>query len=342
MASYNLDSLMADLKRNTYTSKSAQELQREADDRYASVYAQKNLAAQQAADTAALALDRQLASLGTVSGKQREASQKAYGQTYAQANRQSGSRGMYRSSFNNTILANIAIAGNKAQQDINDQEAITRMGLEDQKTLLARHLGDQQRLNAESRISDTNAYLDQLTDREYTRDQAAIDKSNALAQQLYLYDYQNKRDQASDQQWLTQLNEGIRQFDIAQMESQRQFNENLSENRRQYDTTFTEGQRQYDNSFAENQRQYNANLDENRRQYDLSFYEGQRQYDNTMNENRRQYDMGYNENQRQYDATMLYNRDQLAENKRQYDTTQTETVRQFDVLHPPKKKSAKR
>jgi hypothetical protein len=161
-ANYTLDSLISDLKKNTYTPKTEEELKASAESRYQSDYDQKRLEAQQAADVSQLTLDRQLAGMGTMYGKQKEASAKQYADAYSQVNRQATSRGMQRSSFNNATMGNIAVAGNKAQQEIADQEALNRAGFEDQKSLLARQLSDQIKQYSASQAADTLAYLDEL------------------------------------------------------------------------------------------------------------------------------------------------------------------------------------
>jgi hypothetical protein len=200
-SSYTMDDLMADLKKSAYNPKTSEELQQEANNRYDTIYTQKNLAAQQAADTSSAALERQLKELSLTNIKQREASQKAYDSAYSQTNNQSLSRGMQRSSFNNSTLGNIAIAGNKALQEINSQESTTKTGIEDQKTLIAQQLAQQLQQYAEGKASDTNAYLDQLLSQEYDRQQAANEQANAISQQLYANSYQQQRDTVADTQW---------------------------------------------------------------------------------------------------------------------------------------------
>lgn len=222
-ANYNLDSLIADLKKNTYTPKTDAELQAEATNRYQSAYDQKRFDAQAAYDTNQLALDRQLSSLGATTAKQKEASAQQYDQAYSQADRLALSRNMARSSYNGATLANISIAKNKAQDDITNAEATARTGIEDQKTLLARQLSDVLKQYSASQAADTLAYLDQLEQREYDRSTASTNQQNTLAAQIYQLTNQEKQQNTANDQWLKQFNEQIRQYEASAAQNQAQF-----------------------------------------------------------------------------------------------------------------------
>jgi len=221
---YTLESLIADLKNNAYVPKTDAELHAAADSRYTAAYDQKRLEAQQAAETNQLALDRQLSSIGATRAKQKDASATNFAQAYSQANRNATDRSMGRSSYTGATLANIAIAGNKAQQEISDNEALARTGVEDQKTLLAQQLSEQIRQYSAGQAADTLAYLDELESKEYDKSTAAADKSTTLAAQIYQFANQEKTQDEASQQWLQQFNEQTRQFDTSTAESQRQFN----------------------------------------------------------------------------------------------------------------------
>jgi hypothetical protein len=206
MAAYTLDSLIADLKKNTYTPKTDAELTAEANARYQSAYDQKRLDAQQAYDMNQQALDRQLSSLSATTAKQKEESDKQYGQAASQADWMALSRGMIRSSYNNAVQSNIAIAGNKAQQDIANAEATARAGVEDQKTLLARQIADQLKQYSAAQAADTLAYLDQLEQQAYDRSTAATNQQNTLSAQIYQYANQEQQQNTANDQWLKHVN----------------------------------------------------------------------------------------------------------------------------------------
>ncbi len=222
-SNYNLDSLIADLKKNTYTPKTDAELQAEANNRYQSAYDQKRFDAQQAYDTNQQALERQLSSLGAITSKQKEASALQYDQARSQADRTALSHGFGRSSYNLATQANIAIAGNKAQQEISDAEATARTGLEDQKTLLARQLADLLKQYSASQAADTLSYLDQLEQREYDRSTASTNQQNSLAAQIYQFANQEQQQNNANDQWLKQFNEQIRQYNESAAQNQAQF-----------------------------------------------------------------------------------------------------------------------
>jgi hypothetical protein len=194
------DELMEDLKKNQYIPKTQEELAKEAAGRYDSVYAQKNLAAQQATDTAQLALDKQLNSLSAATAKQREDSTKAYNNAYSQAGRQALKTGMGRSSYNLATQANISNAANKALQGISDAEVAERNGIEGQKALLASQLAQTLQQYATGKASDINSYLDELLSREFERKTASEDKQNSInLQLLQLQQEQDKLDEEKRQ-----------------------------------------------------------------------------------------------------------------------------------------------
>lgn len=212
MAEYTLDKLLSDLQRGTYTPKTEQELQGIADRRYQSYYDQQRLGATQAAESTGLALDQQLKQLGQQYGKQREQSAQNYQQAYSQSNRGMLQRGMQRSSYGAQTQANIALAGNKAQQEISSNEQMANQNIGEQQTLLAQQLAQQLRQYSASQAADTLAYIDELEAREYDRGTTSQDRSNSLAMQIYQFANQEKQQNQEQQNWLAQFNESVRQF----------------------------------------------------------------------------------------------------------------------------------
>lgn len=219
MAEYTLDKLLSDLQRGTYTPKTEQELQGIADRRYQSYYDQQRLGATQAAESTGLALDQQLKQLGQQYGKQREQSAQNYQQAYSQSSRGMLQRGMQRSSYGAATLGNISTAGNKAQQEITDNEQMANQNIGEQQALLAQQLAQQLRQYSASQAADTLAYIDELEAREYDRGATSQDRSNSLAMQIYQFANQEKQQNQAQANWLAQFNESVRQYNATAAKS---------------------------------------------------------------------------------------------------------------------------
>ena len=143
----------------------------------------------------------------------KQASEKAFTDTYTQANRQAQSRGMQRSSYNNAVLGNIGVAGAKSQADIGENQSRAIGGVEDQRTLLAQQLAGQIRQYSSAQAADTLAYIDELESKEYDRGTQAQQYENSLASQIYQFANQEKTQNEAQQNWLTQFNQNVSQFD---------------------------------------------------------------------------------------------------------------------------------
>lgn len=133
---------------------------------YKAAYEAQRLAAQQTHDESQLLLDQQLSGLQATYDQQREQSRENYAQAYSQADRQSLSRGMQRSSYNNATLANINLAGNEAQQAINDTQAQQTSNLQEQKTLYGRQLQQTLESLTKQQQADILAKADELKKRQ--------------------------------------------------------------------------------------------------------------------------------------------------------------------------------
>lgn len=203
-----LEDLITKLNQNssTYTPLTAEQMQEQAENRYASVYGQKRLTAQQQYDSNDLALEQQLAGLQSTYDKQREASIKNYNQSYSQADRHALSRGMQRSSYNNATLANISLEGHKAQQAINDTQAQQEGNIGEQRRQLSQQLAAQLAEYDTAQQQDILAYVDELEAREYERGLANAETQNQLAMAIYEYQHQLEREGVEDAQWQAQFN----------------------------------------------------------------------------------------------------------------------------------------
>lgn len=191
--SKELQELIGSLQNSSYTPKTAEQLQQQAQNRYQSYYDAQRLSAQQEYDRNVAALEKQLAGLDMTYEKQREQSAKDYAQAFSQMDRNMLSKGMQRSSYGAQTLANIQTAGNEALQDIADQEALQRQGISDNQTLLAQQLAAQLAQYDTQQAADVLAYLDELEAKEYDREQAALQYNNQLKAQIYEYIMKEKQ-----------------------------------------------------------------------------------------------------------------------------------------------------
>ena len=205
----SLEELIAKLTQtssNSYTPLTQEEMQKQAEDRYASVYGQKRLTAQQQYDSNDQALAQQLAGLQATYDKQREQSAENYRKSRAEADRHMLSRGMQRSSYNNATLSNIDLAGDKAQQAINDTQAQQEGNIGEQRRQLSQQLAAQLAQYDEAQQQDILAYVDQLEAREYDRSTADRNTQNQLAMAIYEYQHQAEREGVEDSQWQAEFN----------------------------------------------------------------------------------------------------------------------------------------
>lgn len=191
-----------------YTPLTQEQMQQQAANRYASVYDQKRLSANQAFQTSDQALANQLSGLQGTYDKQREDAAESFRLNYSAADRQALKRGMQRSSYNSALLANINLEGQEAQQDINDAQAEKEGALNAQRTLAAQQLADQLARYDAAQKADELAYMDELAAREYDRGLAANATANDLAIAIYnaqmqkeQFEYQKQQDALAQQNW---------------------------------------------------------------------------------------------------------------------------------------------
>ena len=182
-----VDELASMLENSAYTPKSDAELRTAAENMYRNQRDQAILSAQQTRDASVSALNSQLAALDTSYARQREQQQQATAQSRANADRQSLSRGMQRSSYNNATLANIDLAGNKALAQIGQNQTNDINSIKAQISQLEQQL--QQNLASANSTYESNvlAKLQELQDAEYSRRLAAEDTANDIRFKLYQY-----------------------------------------------------------------------------------------------------------------------------------------------------------
>lgn len=197
-----LNELMAKLnKTEGYTALSDAEIARQANQRYQSLYDQKRLGAKQTYEVSDAALGRQLESLQASYDQQRAQSRAENRRTYSQADQQALSRGMQRSSYNNATLANITLAGDAAQRQIDQAQAAQENDITQQRSLLSRQYAQQlEQYDADQR-SDALSYADELAAREYDRTAASQKTQNDLAMKIYEYQHQLEQEAAEAARW---------------------------------------------------------------------------------------------------------------------------------------------
>lgn len=182
------------------------EMREKATRRYTSAYDEKRLSANQAYDTQALALDRQLGELNANYDKQREQTAADYTRAISQQDRNALQKGMQRSSYNQATLGNIAIAGNKALGDLGNNQLRQQNDIGSQRALLAQQLAQTLQQYDSSQQADILAYMDELEDKNYDRERSALEAQNSLASQIYQYQFQQEQAAQEQANWLAQFN----------------------------------------------------------------------------------------------------------------------------------------
>ncbi len=197
-----LENLIAQLQGgDSYTPLTQEEIQKQAAQRYQSVYDQKRLTAQQTYENEDAALARELSGLQKNYDQQRASASAQTKTAYSQADRHALSRGMQRSSYNESTLANIDLAGNAELREIDEAQTAHEMQIGEKRTLLGKQLSDTiSQLNA-SQQSDEQAYADDLAAREYERSVASRQNASELAMKLYEYQHQLEVEAAEQARW---------------------------------------------------------------------------------------------------------------------------------------------
>ena len=179
--------LQKQLTQAAYTPLTDEQMQQQAQNRFASTYDQQRIGAQQAFDQTALALQQQRDQLAVNYGSQYSAAEKATRQSLSNADRYSIQRGMQRSSYNNATLANIGLEGNKTQNAILQGLTTAQGDVDEQSTLLQQQLAQQLSAFGTQQQSDIQAYIDQLRQQEYERTTAAKQYADELQMRMYEY-----------------------------------------------------------------------------------------------------------------------------------------------------------
>ena len=187
MAKMTVEQLQASLKDPSYTVRTDEQLQSEAQNRYTSTYNQKKLAAQQNYDTTDLAYQQQLKTLQDTLASNQQALAKNTMDSIASADRYTVTRGMQRSSYGAANRASIQNKGNESLAALLKQYSTDAGGIENNRTLLARQLADTLAQYDIDYLNDVQAYIDEQKQVDYERQAAATEAANALQMQLFEY-----------------------------------------------------------------------------------------------------------------------------------------------------------
>lgn len=182
----NLQKLI-DLYNSTpaYEGRTADQIRSQAENEYKSYYDQLRLSARQAQEREDLALAQQAEGLQSAYDKQREASAKAYRQSYSQADRQMLGRGMQRSTYAAQTLANLSQQGDEAQQSIWDQQTAAENNIAAQRQQLAGQLATQLQQYDAGYAADVMKRIQELENQDYERRMQSTEYINTLGAQLY-------------------------------------------------------------------------------------------------------------------------------------------------------------
>lgn len=185
MAKMTVDELTQSLNRETYTPRTDEQLQQAAENRYASIYDQKRLTANQNYATTDQAYQQQLKQLQDTLALSQQEIARDTANSVAAGNRYQVTRGMQRSSYGAANQAKIQAAGNANLAALLRQYSTEASGVENNRTLLAQQLADTLAQYDIDYLNDVNAYIDEQKQLDYDRKVAADQYANELALQLF-------------------------------------------------------------------------------------------------------------------------------------------------------------
>lgn len=187
MAKMTVDQLSKNLQDYSYTPRTEEERKTAAENRYKSIYDQKKLSANQSYQTQDLAYENQLADLQNTLSQNQEDLAKQTENSRLQAQRYMITRGMQRSSYGAANDTNIMNSGLASQQKLLNQYQIDANEIGTNRTLLAQQLADTLSQYDTDYQNDVLAYMDELEQTDYEREQAAKEAQNALEMQMFEY-----------------------------------------------------------------------------------------------------------------------------------------------------------
>lgn len=188
-----LDELTKNLKYGSYTPLTEEQIQQQAKNKFQTELDQQKLTAQQAYDKTALALDDQRAKLDQSYAQQEDSLRKNIAKTYSAADRHALTRGMQRSTYNNSTLANINLQGDEALNDLAASLRADQQSIDSKKTQASEQLAQQLAQYEAANRSQVDAYADELREDNYNKTLEQEKYHNQLQAMLYEYGLQNQK-----------------------------------------------------------------------------------------------------------------------------------------------------
>ena len=183
----SLAQLTEALKADTYTPRTDEQLKSSAEQKFASIYDQKRLTAQQNYDANDAAYQQQLKNLQNTLAMNQNTLLKSVSDSIAAADRYTITRGMQRSSYGAANRANIQNKGNASLAQLLNQYAIDAGGIENNRALAAQQLADVLAQYDIDYLNDVNAYIEEQKQLDYDRKVAADAAYNDIQMALYEY-----------------------------------------------------------------------------------------------------------------------------------------------------------
>lgn len=220
----SIEELAAALTKLSYNPRTEQQRREQSENLYRNQLNQALLSAQQQYDTSDLALQQRLTGLETATQRQIEAQRQNTANAISAADRRALSRGMQRSTYNNSVLANLQSKGNEAEAQIRQNQTDQEDAVAAQRALLAQQLAQNQSSAQSQFQNNVISSMQQMEDQDYQRGLAA-DQFNSNTQ-LQLYQAQQQDAQRAQQQAQFEAGQGLTREQMAQ--AQNQFNLNLA------------------------------------------------------------------------------------------------------------------
>lgn len=237
----SIEELAAALTKLSYTPRTEQQRREQSENLYRNQLEQALLSAQQQYDTSDLALQNQLSGLETATQRQIEAQRQNTANAISSADRRALGRGMQRSTYNNSVLANLQRKGDEAEAQIQQNRTDKENTVAAQRALLSQQLAQNQTAAQSQYENNVLARMMELEQQDYERGLAA-DQFNSNTQ-LQLYSAQQADAQRAQQQAQFEAGQGLQRDQMAQ--NQNQFDLNLAFQREK---------------LAQDQAQFEANL----------------------------------------------------------------------------------
>lgn len=188
MAGMSLEALMGALRTDGYTARTDEQLQQEAQQRVGENYEAMRGAARQRQDIVQDAYERETQALADALTTGQQAVAGGVDRANAAIDDHINTRSMQRTSYGAAAKGSVAANMQKAAALMQQQHDTAVAGIENQKVLLARQLGDTLAQYDKDFLSDVQAYIDAQEQLDYERKVAADNELNALSMQLFEMD----------------------------------------------------------------------------------------------------------------------------------------------------------